>query len=411
MQKLACIFVLTSFGAWAQTKPSIAANREWLKVAVQDRLNQGDLQGAAEVLKEHLKVDQADAAAWAQLALVQTRTSQCDQAQSSLLRAAQVAVASAQSVYLQGAEQLKMRGCGAVAIDIETSSVVKNHDFSGSVSLRSGYDSNVMLLADAAPSLKDSPSAFVNPTVQLNYARAYDKGILNATSVSALTSYFDKSVRSFDNIFQSIGLEWRPQASTTSVWSWSAGTRYDLSLVRSSGFKFFSGTNTLFGSFSKSTSAESLMGFDANVGYQNFSDGSALTAADKRDGVTVAPSAWYSKRYRKILWTAALTLSKVMAEGDNYKSFGATAMGGASGDLYSSVRYRASLSYGFSDYTQHASDRNDRRLDAMLNLSYTLASRSAWSFATEYTFSRNQSTVSSYSYNRSTILGQVIYAF
>lgn len=399
-------------GTYAADTSSVA-NREWVKTAVQDQLNHGKANEAVKILQDHLAKDNADAEAWAQLAFIQSRTDSCNEAQSSLLRAAKVGSFGAQSIYLQAAEQLKTKGCASLSQEQLTSSKseMAEVELAGSVGLRVGHDSNVMLLSDGQVSAQSSASAFLNPTAQINYAKKKTNGILNLNSVSSYTGYTGKEVESFNNFYQSFGIEWRPEKAQNSEWAQSFGNRVDLSFVNSDSLKYLSGTDTFYGSFSKSLNTNERIGFDFSMGIQNYAPETAPTSNDRRDGFLLNPSVWYSKRLSQHMWTSALTLNSSTTRGDNYFSSGATLITGISGDISMYTRYRTSIAYTQTNYEKHIQGREDKRIDASVNLAYTLPSKPQWSLVGEVLHSNNQSTLSNLSYNRSSVTGQVIYAF
>lgn len=403
---------LISPGTYAADTSSVA-NREWVKTAVQDQLNQGKANEAVKILQDHLAKDNADAEAWAQLAFIQSRTDNCNEAQSSLLRAAKVGNFGAQSIYLQAAEQLKTKGCAFLT---ETQlkfpkSKISEAELAGSIGLRAGHDSNVMLLPDGQVSAQSSASAFLNPIAQINYTKKKTDGILNLNSVSSYTGYTGKEVESFNNFYQSFGIEWRPDKSENSEWTQSFGNRFDLAFVNSDSLKYFSGIDTFYGSFSKSMNTNERLGFDMSISIQNYAPETAPTSNDRRDGFLMNPSIWYSKRLLQYVWTSALTLNSSTTQGDNYVSSGATLITGISGDISMYTRYRTSIVYTQTNYYKHIQGREDRRIDASANLAYTLPSKPRWSLVGEVLHSNNQSNLNNLSYNRSSVTGQVIYAF
>lgn len=394
-------------------QPSPAANREWIKTAVQDQLNRGDLNKAAEILRDHLKQDSLDSDSWAKLAFIQSRTARCEEAQSSLIRAAKVGSASVQSIYLQAAETLKTKGCQNISAEMLNApkEESKSSEWSGYAGLRFGHDSNVMLLPDQNVSENGSSSQFVNPTAQVNYDRQFGSGTLNVNSITSYTSYLNSTVTDYNSLFESLGLEWRPTKAVNSIWTQSYANRIDISWVNSDGLKYFSGSNTVSGSFSRAVGDNKRLGFDLPVSINRYSAETASTSDERRDGQSLAPSAWYSKQFENLTWTNAVTWNKAWAMGTNYNSQGVSLLTGASGDIDSQTRYRASISYTDTDYNTHLENRYDRRWDASVNLVYTMVNRPNWSFGGEYLYSSNRSNLNNLSYNRSSVTGQVNYAF
>ncbi|KHD87177.1 MAG: hypothetical protein OM95_15905 [Bdellovibrio sp. ArHS] len=401
--------MMCSAHTWADnSKPSVNANREWVKTAVQDKLNQGKIDEAIALLQEHLKEDKKDAESWGRLALLQSRTAKCDDAQASLTQASAASPPNTRDAYLIAAEHLRTKGCTAL---VESEKAADVGELKSSVLLRIGHDNNVMLLSDSLNSSSSPESAFFNPVAQVRYHRPFSSGNLELRSTTSYTGYIKSQVDSYNSIYQFLAAEWEPSTNSASVWQTRFGNRFDVSFVNSDGMRFFSWTDTVFANLSRDLNEYSRLGFEIPVGLQKFAEETAATSDDNRDGAVVTPSLWYAKRVDSLIWQSSLNFSQVFAEGDNYRLQAYGISSGISGRMTELIRGRLNFSFAQNNYFESSNGRKDDRFDAIVGATYTPASEPNLNFAFDIFVTNNNSNISSASYKRNTVMGQVEYAF
>lgn len=403
---MSLIVGLTISTATAFAQPtSLEANREWVKTAVQDQLNRGQWEEALQTLQGHLKSDEKDSVAWAQVAFIQKYLNRCEDAQASLVRAANVGPLGQKEIYSTAADELRTKGCARGQSIAES-----ERKWSSSAKLIVGYDTNVLLLSDALNVGTASEGTFFTPTANFSYRDQKDSGRLNVRSSTAYTAYTKTDLRSMESLNQSFVVEWEPGMSD-SAWDRNYSNRFDIFFVNSDGLQFFSWTDMLRASFSRELNEKSRWGFDLMGGYQNYSAQTAPTTQDKRDGLLATPSIWYAKRLSQFVWTSALTYNQAFASGDNYKTQGATVSTGLSGLISDSVRARLNYAWTHTNYNQSTTGRKDDRSEVSVGLSRSFMQVPGANFSLDYFYTDNESNITGAGYRRSIVMGQVDYAF
>lgn len=219
-----CSSVLVmSIASAAGAKPgSLEANREWVRTATQDQMNQGHPEKAIQILQDHLKTDKEDEISWANLALLQKNLNRCDEAQASLLRASNLGTSGQKEIYMVAADQLRTKGCKPLAkeelIIAADQSTQEDGAWSGSAKVLVGYDDNVLLVADSQTASVSPQSAFVTPTANVSYSKNISSGLLSAQSVTSYTSYTSSDVQDYNSLSESLSLDFEPNKDSLPGW-------------------------------------------------------------------------------------------------------------------------------------------------------------------------------------------------
>lgn len=409
------LFMAVVPGQGLAAPTSVGANREWVRTAVQDQINQGQLDKAIEILRNHLKTDEKDSESWARLALLQRHLDKCSDAKASLSMAARVGSAGFRDIYQSAAEQLSPTGCRP---DISEQAVISSEpeatskgEWASSVRMLVGHDSNVLLLSDSSTASTSPSSAFVSPTANFAYSWESGAGKFTGRSTSSYTSYLANEVTSYNSLSQSLFFEWSPKIAAAAVWEQTLSNRFDTFFVNSDGMKFFSWINSLRASLSRSLDDSSRWGFDGSVGYQQYAAETATSDDDRRDGSILSPSVWYARRFDKVVWTSSLSYAQAFAAGPNYKSEAGTVVTGFNARINEETRSRASIGFTKTDYHRHLLGREDERLDLSLGLLHNFPAIPKVNFSLDLLIVDNKSNLTGASYKRSTLMGQVDYAF
>lgn len=420
------------------------ANRELVESQFQGLLAQGEKAKAQEYLKSYLVVDSQFARGWDLLAQEYKKDQKWTEAEEAFQKAADVSQGKERTVYLHGkadtqartgdvesakksllsAEQsvsgalasqiVQMRNlirAGQPLPDLDLSErEEKANALNAFVALKAGYDTNVLLLSDDATATAASESALLNPLGRIEYALPFKGGSLSLQSLTSYTSYERVSVQNLNNLYQGLTAEWTPTLSSESDWSPVLGNRLDISLVNTSGLSFYSGTDTVYVNATKKLSEDRSIVVELPLGYQKFDETSVATK-DERTGLLISPSLLMNQKWNDWNLNAGLAYSDVQAAGDNYKMRGYTLLAGMSRIVFWDIRGRLSLSYSDNWYWQSETDRKDKRYDVALNVSRSLPTHPNLNVSLDYILNKNESSLSTATYNRNTILMQVAYGF
>ena len=433
-------------GASLNLQGKLAANRELTRALAADLLNRRDYAGAEELLTRHLAGDAEDAAAWNSLGLVRLELKKNSEAEDAFRRAGDLAEGEDKAIYLYNAADAANRG-GAIDLTrsrlesaqqaaIGVAGVVgeqiarirnvirageplpplrlgaasdKSSGFSGSLALRAGFDSNVMLLPNDPNAGAAPRSALLGVNGLLGYQRALGSGLLTAQSTTAFTFYTSGAVRSFNNLGESLNVSWSPQAGEGRAFTANYGNRADFTFLNTDGLKFFSWTDSLYATFSYRFAENKALVLDLPVGYQKF-PGVAAGADDERDGLLLTPSALYRWQTGVYSFSSGLTYQQVWAEGRNYRSRSGGVLGGISRPLPAEIRARLGVGFTRTSYHDSVGGRADSKFDASLSLGRAMPFDRRMNVSLDYIFGRNLSNLSSATYSQHTAFVQVNYA-
>src|SRR5690606_26140351 len=140
------------------------------------------------------------------------------------------------------------------------------------LSLKTGHNSNVLLLPDSAKSDPTPSSAFLSPTAQIGFSSKS----FSLRSFTAYTAHEASPAKPYDSIFQSVAMDWSPTAVSRSRLQMNLGNRFDLSFLNADSMRMFSWAGNGYAFLGFALSQESIISLDLSGGYQKF-PGQALT--------------------------------------------------------------------------------------------------------------------------------------
>jgi Tfp pilus assembly protein PilF len=442
-------FVFLGLPAWGDDSRAQVVNRELSQAILAGYLKQHDYDSAESYLKQHLSEDPTDARAWNTLGLAFLEQNKYGEAHDMFRKAASFATGDDKAVYLYNAADAASRAGQAeksqealnqaqeaatpllgIGDQIERTrnvfkageplpslSLVEGSSEAQSaqrltawVALKSGYDSNVTLLPDEANRSPEPASALIAPTVFVEYGAPLWNGSFAARTLTTYTDYTAANASPYSNLFESVAAEWSPKTSMGGQLTTTFGDRYDFSFADTSGFAFFSWTDTVYANAIYRIDEASSFSAELPMGYQGFPGVPLVTGSDNRDGLLLTPTVLYRRKVSDFTLSGGGTYQNVFAIGDEYKSHSYGLLAGAARALPWSINGRLGLGYLWTYYPDSIEDRRDQNLNVSLNLSRAMPFDKRITVGIDYIFIDNFSNLDTASYHQHVATLQVSYA-
>lgn len=422
------------------------ANRELSDAVAKFLIKEGNFEAAGKHLEKHLAQDATDAKAWNTLGLVRMQQQSWREAGTDFAKAAEyTASAEERAVYLynkadaasrageeeQSRRDLELAGRsaqeGLVSQQIlRARNVLKagqplpplrfqpepeRKNLSGSLSVKSGYDTNTVLLPDSQGGKPSPASPFVTPTAQGDFSTEIARGRFGARLVGSFTDYTLKDAKTSNSVYLSEGLEWGPRVPASQKFSFTIGNRNDITFVNTTGkMQLFGVTNTSSLNGTYRLAKNETIQLELPAAYQMYPGVPSIDVVDDRGGWLFGPSLMYRRKFGVTSVNGGALFERQQARGDNYKMNGAGLLFGVSRPLPWNFNGRLGTGVTREFYPFSRSLRQDIKYDGSLELSRPLPWTKKMTGSLVYVYGRAISTVESANYHRNNIFLQVSYA-
>ncbi len=455
LSAVAISFAANTAVAQETVQTASQANRDLTYALVDGAVKIGDLDQAQRILSRQLETDSDDHVGWALQADIYLKQQNYAQAESAFRRAAssselrgptksneevraqylyqaanarvlegdlvqvqqllQEVVHAAPSIQGLGAQVERIKSVLKAGQPLPPLKVTDGDDADDAkkirylFGLRSGYDSNVLLLPDDTTGVSPG-SAFVSPSVVIDGALPISVLDIKGRSVSNFTAYTAEPSRKFNTIFQSLNAEWSPRLIRTETFSPTVGSRADLSFVNSDGMDFFSWTGTAYLNAVYTLDEVSSVLAELPLGYQRFPGVVVLDGVDRRDGWLLSPTAVYRRRIGEWSLSGGANYQEAWTMGQNFKSRTIGTTLGASRPLLFEIMGRLGLGYNRVNYRQSLTNRRDTRVDVSMGLTRIMPFSKRMTVNLDYIYSSNDSSLTTATYKRHSVFLQATYA-
>ncbi|MCC7442470.1 MAG: hypothetical protein IT285_12610 [Bdellovibrionales bacterium] len=445
MTRALAIGVLIGFGAGMiprGAEASVDTNRELTLSFVNYYLQNKEYESAQRFLADHLRADPRDSGAWNLLGLTFIRAEKLEQANQAFYRAVtqaeltdtqrpiylyhyadalnrsgEIEKAQAALKQIEGDDRLASTVTEALRTisakqPLPELSLASTTQFTGHVSLSSGYDTNVLMTSDTSAEALDASdiaSPFILPAAQLGWEFDGLGGRMDAVTVGAFTYQLAESAQRFNSLYGSFTLGWRREQEEFTRWEWRFDNTFDLSLVN------LDGTLGLF-NLSDAVTAHALWNhgakvrtdFSLGVGYASYPQADDALEDDDRSGLILRPSITHQRELGPGQLEAGVEYEQVFASGSNFVSsafaFPITWRQPVFGFWQGKLLFEPTL----TSYPDSSDDRSDTLLKAGLGMGRALGQR--WYLSADYSFRSNSSTLEEATYSRHSLSVLMSYA-
>ena len=437
----AVFLVLAGFcmGFAGPARAADETNREIARTFANFHLQQKNLRPGWAVLRQHLESDPADVGAWNLLGLIYLEADQPSYAMKAFHNAIERGSTSdpERGIYLYNyADAANRAGRETQARDLLAQSAVHElsgagaklamaelksgaalpvlsleaKSWSGSATVFSGYDSNVLLFSDSVVSggtATGTASPAVSTILQARHSRAFASQPLEAAISTGFTYYQASESRKFNNLLSAIALDWGADNDELAVFDGSVGTQLDLSFMNTNGFQFFNWSEALQwrGKLRHSLRAETE--FAIPFTYYKFRVEEGDDPEDDRSGLGLAPSLTHSRQFGSSRISGGLRVETLFSRGDNYRSYSLAIPVSVSRPVGAEWRLRALAEPQAASYSRSATGRRDRGIKFGLALARSFGS--SFSATMDYSFRRNLSNVELATYAKHSLMLMVNY--
>lgn len=429
--------------AWSAPVPESAAktNRSILRTAASFYAAHNKSDQAIEVLKEHLKEDESDYESWNFLGLIAMNDGKLDDATAAFYEAAGRAPKELRGIYLYnyadslvrnqkfGKSRSVLERAGEYAYVSYSSSraidemrdgkplppiyIAPDASKGGSIILASGYDTNVLLVADeslSSVSSSDEASFKITPMLTGYYDMPSRDGILRAEGTGLFTYHESSSAEKYNTLYLGLGGKWIQQIQEP--WNYGAGLKTDFTMLNTNldGLEYYSWSSTFTPELVWREPGKPQWTFNLPIFYQGFADDPSLTAQNKRHGFGFKPGSSYSTVTEDgIRLGVGLRYEYFFAEGDNYKSHSVIVPASATKELFWGMMGSLTFEGSYVLYPTHENKRKDKILKPGVIFQRTIADR--WNAGIDYSFKRNLSNVAAATYKRHQVGVTIVYSF
>lgn len=430
-------------GYSADASPATAeeeTNREVARTYSAFYLGQKDLSSSIKVLTQHLKIDPKDTGAWHLLGLTLLESQEFAKASQAFYQALVTGSEAGRGLYLYYyADALNRSGdiTKAKAVleralkESDVSDVVKEalaqvkprvplppirfakpSNWKASLTIIGGYDTNVLLISDSAiATILRSDTASPNGTVvgQVVHTKELSSGQLQSRGSAGANLNTAAAAKTYNTIFSSLGLDWGNGEEEFKSFDQSMGDAFDINWLNSSGYKFFSWTDTLKwkGAFHHGSSA------DTEIEMPVYYTKSALDASDDpandRSGLGIRPGLLYRRYFGFGVVSLGARFEKLFAKGTNYKSTTYAFPFTWSRSLFLGFFGTLGLEGARVKYPESSTLREDSYMKASGSLARRVSKKLVGSL--DYGFTRNISNVETARYNKHSFSFMVNYEF
>ncbi len=430
-----------SIQSWAAEEPSSEqkTNREVVRTYVKYYLRHQEYGEAIRALTEHVVFDAKDAGAWHLLGQAYMGSGENKRAIQTIGEALKYASEDTRGIFLYAyADALNRAGDSekARATLLEAGQIVQVSESAGAalavlksgVALPSlklakpslwktnlgvgmGYDSNVLLNSDAVMATikrSDTASPVLNVTGQVSNERPLHQGVFASRLVGGINGYSASAAQKYNALFASLGFDWAREPEADRV-SFKLGNGFDINWLNSSGYKFFSWTDTIKPRVIYPHSKGGETEIELPIYYQRFTLDPGDLAANNRSGPGGRVGISHRRAFGSGLLSSGLRFERHFAQGANYRantyavplSWSQPLVWGLAGSL---VFEGAQVSY-----SESAPSRTDRSARFSLSLGRRFA-QSVFG-AIDVAAMRNTSTVMTARYTKLTAMLRVSYEF
>ncbi len=420
--------------------PEEETNREVARTYSSFYLGQKDLSASIKVLMEHLKTDPKDTGAWHLLGLTLLESHENTKASQAFYQALATSSELGRGLYLYYyADALNRSGDinKAKAVleralkESDVSEVVKEAlanlkpnvalppirfakrgNWKGSLTLIGGYDTNVLLTSDSAIasiSRSDTASPFGTFVGQIAHTKSLASGQLQSRGSAGANMNTAVAAKTYNTIFSSLGFDWGNGEEEFKSFDQALGETFDINWLNSSGYKFFSWTNTLKWRGALHHGASS----DTEIEIPGFYTKSALDSTDDpandRSGLGLRPSLLHRRYFAFGVITISARFEKLFAKGANYKSSTISVPFTWSRNVFLGLFGTLGLEGAQVKYPESSTLRSDRYLKASASLGRRVSKKIVGSL--DYGYTRNISNVETARYNKHSLSLMVNYEF
>lgn len=434
---LAVITLLLTQIAGAETFNE--TNREVSRTFARFYLDQKEFSEAQSVLAGHLVTDVSDSSAWNFLGLTYMETADYPRASKAFRKAISLTQGKSEKrdsrgIYLYNyADSLVRMGdvdparkilIATLQYDqIESSarkalrSLKKGEElppldvqlpvqttWSGEVSLRSGYDTNVLLYSDsslASASRSDTASPNTSLGISVGNKTGLWGGALKTKAGSSFTYQTNQAARSYNSLYNSLGLDWVEAPREPKRFTHGIGSAVDLSYLNTNGFRFFHWSGELGWKGYLQHSSRSQTEFEIPLFYQNYSTENLSTLDDDRTGFGARAKMTHSRVVGAYVLSLGAELERQSTQGSNYKSYSISAPLSAVRSLFWKMTGVASFELTRTWYPNSSENRKDTNLS--FSLGFFKKFGKAWGGALDLIFLRNVSNQESAQYTKNAV--------
>ncbi len=426
---------------WAAEAPSSEqlTNREVVATFVRYYLLHQEYSDAIRTLSDHVATDAKDGGAWHLLGMAYLGSGENGRASKAFYEAMKNSTGEVRSVSLYAyADALNRSGdsekARATLVEATGDSLIaesatlallelkprvalaplqlsKSSVWHASVGLAAGYDSNVLLSSDAVMATitrSDTASPVLSVTGQFSNEKSLKNGSLETRIAGGINGYSAAISQKYNTIFSSLGLDWVRNPEEGKVF-YRIGNGFDINWLNSSGYKFFSWSDTLRPRviFRHSQGVESEV--EVPVYYQRFSFDSAELAENNRSGPGVRVGFNHRRAIGSGVFAPGLRFEKHFASGANYRANTYALPIDWSQDLFWGIGAGLGLEAAQVSYVAASPSRTDRSVRGSVALGRQFFQRVTGGL--DYGVMRNSSTLPEARYTKHTIMLRMSYEF
>ncbi len=282
---------------------------------------------------------------------------------------------------------------------------------SGSGSLKTGFDNNVLLLPDM-PTDVIPASYFVSPSLSGMYFGRLWGGNLSVTSNGSASINTASAAQAFNSGALTFGGDWSTNPDPVITKSrWNVGYNVNLALTQADWFSPFSVGNTVTPGWTYSLAGGQTFALSAPVTYTKFPGVVITSSSDDRGGPTFGGNGSFRHSVGLVSVSETVAYSYLNSIGRNFRSHSVNA--GLSGvtTLPKETLSVLSLGYSYATYPNNEQGRKDKKVNASIDLTRPLSKVRPITGGLNYGVEKSFSTLAVADYIKYTFSLKVQYEF
>lgn len=408
-------------------------NREIIRTIANFHLEHQEFIPAQYLLAEHLREDARDAHAWNLLGLAYLGAKNLPQAAQSFYTASTTVTDAHKGIYLynyadaliQSGDQhraktvlelasressvaeasrraMEQLAPGRPLPTLELASESQSGEWDSSLSVGSGYDSNVLLISNesiATVSRSNTASPFLSAQAKLEYSRAAGSGGIGIEGQAAFTYETNSAAQKFNTLYAAGELAWEGARPGPGGGFYSrVANSFDSSWLKSDGYKFYGLTEAIgwTGTLKHGRKAETIL--ELPLRYQLFARDPGADAIDDRTGLGVRPAATHRLGFWRALFSASAQYERHLAHGSNYRAHSLLVPVSLTVPLIWSVIGSVGAEWSRTFYSESNPVRRDTGLRSWLSFGRRFGSD--FFAGLDYGYRKNDSNVESATYEK-----------
>lgn len=431
-------------GAWGLSAfAAVETDREVARTFANFYLSQKKPMEARRVLQEHLAVDAQDAASWNLAGLLQLKDRDAAGAEQSFRAALKATKTSdpdygaylynlADSFSRQRKKSLAFRalkraklfasvsGSAETALDVYADGealpplhIVEPGKWSGSLSLKGGYDTNVLLFSDVSYA-SASPSDTASPFAQLSVRGTYRKetnalGMMTLKGLAFGNLETASVAQTFTSALASIGAEFGDATPEDPGFGWSWGVEGLGMFMNSDGIKPYLVNGQAFFKGALRHTAVAVTEVEIPVRYQLYFQAATTAADDIRNGLAGRAKFQHVRWFGSHKVSVGVGYELQLTSGKNFKSHELAAPIAWTFPIAAAWTGNVGGELGRTWYPENTQSRLDTFWKVGGGVTFKV--NAAWTVAVDYQYRRNVSNLSTATYVKHQGTGALTYAF